>query len=92
MEQLEKMKMMEKIVRELDDLQNSQTSVLKKISQIEADNINLGNKDLEGKLAEIFQHVSDNLELVTDLHTAFSAETDQYRTDNKLDEIPDLEN
>lgn len=92
MEQLEKMKMMEKIVRELDDLQNSQTSVLKKISQIEADNINLGNKELEDKLAEIFQHVSDNLELVTALQTSFTAETDQYRTDNKLDEIPDLEN
>lgn len=92
MEQLEKLKMMEKIVRELDDLQNSQTSVLKKISQIEADNINLGNKELEDKLAEVFQHVSDNLELVTDLQTSFTAETDQYRTDNKLDEIPDLEN
>lgn len=91
MDKLEKLKMMEKIVRELDDLQNSQTSVLKKISQIEADNINLGNKGLEDKLSEIFQHVSDNLELVTGLQVSFSTETDQYRTDNKLDEIPDLE-
>lgn len=91
MDKLERLKMMEKIVRELDDLQNSQTSVLKKISQIEADNINLGNKGLEDQLAEIFQHVSDNLELVTGLQNSFSAETDQYRTDNKLDEIPDLE-
>jgi hypothetical protein len=34
---------MGKIVRELDDVINSQTSVLKKIAQIEADNINLGD-------------------------------------------------
>ena len=92
MDKLEKFKMMEKIVRELDDLQNSQTSVLKKISQIEADNINLGNKGLEDKLSEIFQHISDNLELVTGLQVSFNAETDKYRIDNKLDEIPDLEN
>lgn len=91
MDKLERLKMMEKIVRELDDLQNSQTSVLKKISQIEADNINLGNKGLEEQLTEIFQHVSDNLELVTGLQNSFSSETDQYRTENKLDEIPDLE-
>ena len=91
MQPLEKLKMMEKIVRELDDLANSQTAILKKISQIEADNINLNNKGLEEKLMEIFEHISDNQDLVTGLAAAFSHETDKYRVDNRLDEIPDLE-
>mgnify|MGYP003577729242 CR=1 FL=1 len=91
MQPLEKLKMMEKIVRELEDLANSQTAILKKISQIEADNINLNNKGLEEKLMEIFEHISDNQDLVSGLATSFSEETDKYRTDNKLDEIPDLE-
>lgn len=91
MQPLEKLKMMEKIVRELDDLANSQTAILKKISQIEADNINLNNKGLEEKLMEIFEHISENQELVTGLVSSFTNETDTYRTDNKLDEIPDLE-
>ena len=42
MEKMQKLQMMDKILRELDDLKSSQTSVLKKVSQIEAENINLG--------------------------------------------------
>lgn len=91
MQPLEKLKMMEKIVRELEDLAHSQTAILKKISQIEADNINLNNKGLEEKLMEIFGHISDNQDLVTGLAASFSQETDKYRTDNRLDEVPDLE-
>ncbi len=91
MQPLEKLKMMEKIVRELDDLANSQTAILKKISQIEADNINLNNKELEEKLMEIFEHISENQDLVTGLAASFTDETGKFRTDNKLDEIPDLE-
>ena len=83
--------MMEKIVRELDDLQNSQTSVLKKISQVEADNINLGNAELEKKLARIFEDINANLELVKDLYSSFSQETEEFKNNNHLEEAPDLE-
>ena len=50
MDKLEKLQLMDKILRELDDLKNSQTSVLKKLSQIEVDNINLGVGLLEKKI------------------------------------------
>lgn len=49
MGKLEKLDLMDKILREFEDLRNSQTSILKKISKIEADNINLGVKLLEEK-------------------------------------------
>ncbi len=42
MEKLQKLELMDKILRELDDLKNSQTAVLKKLAQIEVDNITLG--------------------------------------------------
>ena len=42
MDKIEKMHMMDKMVRELEDVKNSETSLLKKIAQLEADNINLG--------------------------------------------------
>ncbi len=38
MDKIEKMHMMDKMLRELDDITNSQTSLLKKITQLEADN------------------------------------------------------
>ena len=41
MDKLEKKRMMEKMLRELEDILNSQTSLLKKIAQLEAENINL---------------------------------------------------
>ena len=43
MDKTEKLHLMEKILRELDDVVNSQTSLLKKVAQLEAENINLGN-------------------------------------------------
>ncbi len=55
MDKIEKMHMMDKMIRELEDITNSQTSLLKKISQIEAENINLGNSILEKKLPDIHE-------------------------------------
>lgn len=47
METLKKFELMEKIVRELEDLQNSQQAVIQKMGKIEVDNIELGDKKLE---------------------------------------------
>ncbi len=91
MQKVEQLRMMEKIVRELDDLQHSQTAVLKKISQIEADNINLGNTGLEKQLGNIYTLISGNQETVAELYRSFNDETDEFRKVNKLEEIPDLE-
>jgi hypothetical protein len=89
MQKLEKWQLMEKIVRELEDLSNSQTAVIRKIAQIEADNINLGNATLEKSLGDIYNKVSENLDLVSGLATSFSDETNKYRTDNKVDALID---
>ena len=58
----EQLALMDKIIRELDDLKNSQTSVLKKMAQIEADNINLGIDLLTDNLPGIHEEVDDALE------------------------------
>lgn len=84
MDKLEKLEMMDKILNEFEDLKNSQTSVLKKISKIEADNINLGLSLLEKKLPEMWQNVDANLELVTTLEEEFQAYRDKYYTDNNI--------
>lgn len=90
MQPLEKLRMMEKIVRELDDIQNSQASLLKKITQVEADNINLGNAGLEKQLGDAYAQISANTELLSELHRSFHEETDEFRKVNKLEEVPDL--
>lgn len=87
MDKLEKKKMMDKMIRELDDITNSQTSLLKKITQLEAENINLGNSLLEKRLPDIHEKVDAALTEVTTLQTDFAEVRDKFIKDNKLDEV-----
>ncbi|PZX54050.1 hypothetical protein [Algoriphagus chordae] len=89
MDKLEKLEMMDKILREFDDLKNSQTSVLKKISKIEADNINLGVSLLEKKLPDMWSNVDANLSLVTALEEEFQEYRDKFYTDNNIKALQD---
>jgi hypothetical protein len=75
---------MDKIIRELDDLRNSQTSVLKKISQIEADNINLGSDLLNKGLPGIHEEVDDAVQKITALIEPFTEYRNQYANDHPV--------
>ncbi|MDE3248885.1 MAG: hypothetical protein KGO82_09510 [Bacteroidota bacterium] len=84
MEKMQKLAMMDKIVRELDDLKSSQTSVLKKIAQIEAENINLGVQLLDKELPDIHENVDKGMEEVSGLLEKFQAHREKFIKDNKL--------
>jgi len=79
----EQLNLMDKIIRELDDLKNSQTSVLKKITQIEADNINLNVDILSDQLPGIHEEVDDALEKSVALLEQFTAHRNKYEQDNQ---------
>jgi ElaB/YqjD/DUF883 family membrane-anchored ribosome-binding protein len=87
MDKPEKRNMMDKMIRELEDITNTQTSLLKKISQLEADNINLGNSLLEKRLPDIHGKVDEALIEVQAVRSEFTEARDKFVTDNKLDEI-----
>jgi ElaB/YqjD/DUF883 family membrane-anchored ribosome-binding protein len=78
--------LMEKVNRELEDLKNSQTAVLKKITQIEAENINLGSAELEEMLPEIHEEVDDAVEKISALQDKFSTKKDEFIRDNPISE------
>lgn len=79
--------MMDKMLRELDDITNSQTSLLKKIAQLEADNINLGNSLLDKRLPDIHEKVDEALTEVTAVNKEFADVRDKFVIDNKLSEV-----
>lgn len=87
MDKVEKMHMMDKMIRELEDITNSQTSLLKKISQLEAENINLGNTLLDKRLPDIHEKVDQALTEVTAVRSEFTEVRDKFVSDNKLDEV-----
>jgi uncharacterized phage infection (PIP) family protein YhgE len=88
MDKREKLNSMEKMIRELDDIVNSQTSLLKKVAQLEAENINLGNSLLEKQLPEIHSKADETLDIVSALVEDFTNAKDKFIKDNKLDVTP----
>lgn len=89
MEKLQKLELMDKILRELDDLKHSQTSVLKKIAQIEVDNINLGVALLDKKLPDVHEEVDSSVQIVTALQEEFQLHRDKFYSDNKMEALVD---
>lgn len=89
MEKLAQLALMDKISRELEDLENSQTSVLKKVAQIEADNINLGVTLLDDRLAELYEKVDGSIGVVATLREEFTEHRNKFYTDNKLAALED---
>ncbi len=87
MENIEKKAILDKMVRELEDITNSQTSVLKKIGQLEAENINLSNTVLGKGLPEIYEHADQALTEMSSLQAEFTEARDKFVTDNNLEEI-----
>jgi hypothetical protein len=88
MDKNEKLNMMNKMIRELDDIKNSQTSVLKKMTQLEAENINLGNAVLDKKLPDIHSHIDDAITAVSALQEEFQGLIQKFITDNNLGAEP----
>lgn len=84
MDKIEKLELMDKILRELEDLKNSETSVLKKIAQIETENINLGNTFLEKSLPEIYESSDKAIESIDAIVVDFTAQRDKFVKDNNL--------
>ncbi len=87
MDKLKKFELMEKIVRELEDVRRSQQAVLEKVGKIEVDNIELGDKRLEKLMPDIYQRTADNLDALTELLESFSDKTDNYAEKHNVDKL-----
>ncbi len=75
---------MDKIQRELKDLEQSQTAVLKKVSQIAAHNINLGVELLDQKLPDLQETIDANLVAIAEISEAFQEYRDKFFNDNNM--------
>ena len=84
MDKMEKLEAMNKVLRELEDVKNSETSVLKKVAQIEAENINLGINLLDKTLPDIHEYSDKVIETIESLLNEFTAYRDKFVKDNNL--------
>ena len=86
MDNKEKTSLMEKMSRELEDILNSQTSLLKKISQLEAENMNLGNSILESRLPDIHSKVDEGITEIASLVEEFTTAKEKFVAENPVEE------
>lgn len=83
MDKAQKFELMNKIVRELEDLQNSQTALITKIGQIEVDNMNgLNDKYLETNLGDMHSKIAESVDAVTEIFAHFERQRDEYAEKN----------
>ncbi|WP_153797795.1 hypothetical protein [Foetidibacter luteolus] len=87
MEKRQKLELIEKMVRELDDLKNSQTAVLKKIAQVEAENINAGVGILDQELPDIHEKADTSLESLSQLLDKLQQYRDEFVKKNNLEPV-----
>lgn len=91
MDKIKKFDLMEKITRELEDLKNSQQAIIKKLAQIEVDNMELGNKKLDKELPDMHQRVSDNLDTIASILEDFESQKDQFSEKNNISGLKEQE-
>ncbi len=91
MDTLKKFGLMEKIVHELEDLKNSQQAIVQKLTKIEVDNIDLGDKGLEKELPDMHQRVADNLDSITALLESFAGQTANFSNKNNITALKEQE-
>lgn len=91
MDKLKKFGLMEKIVHELEDLKNSQQAIITKLTKIEVDNIDLGDKRLERDLPDMHQRVSENLDTIAAILEDFANQTASYSDNNNIAALKEQE-
>ena len=87
MDTLKKFELMEKIVRELEDLQHSQQAIIQKIGKIEVDNIELADQRLDKDLPDMHQRVADNLDTIVGILEYFADKTQNFGNKNNVDAL-----
>jgi sulfur carrier protein ThiS len=87
MENRARMEAMDKMLRELEDLKNSQTSVLKKIAQLEAENMNVNVALLNEELPEVHEHADTTVVTVTGLIEKLQTYRDEFVAKYNLDVV-----
>ena len=75
---------MDKVQRELKDLEQSQTAVLKKVSQIAAHNITLSVELLDQKLPDLQESIDANVVSIAEISEAFADYRNKFFNDNKM--------
>lgn len=87
----EKLDLMDKVMRELADLKNSQVALISKAAKLQVDNMQLNDQELDEKLGDVHNKLSDCLDTTTEVEISFEERRDKFEQDHGLAESEEEE-
>ena len=84
MEAIQKLELMDKILREIEDLRNSEAAVVQKIAKLEIDNMTLSDKMLDTRLSDIYSEAINMVDHITEVQSEFDSKRNKFEQENNI--------
>ncbi|UKJ08824.1 hypothetical protein [Solitalea lacus] len=78
MEAIQKLELMDKILREMEDLKNSEAAVVQKIAKMDIDNMTLSDKELDDKLIDVHTEAANLVDHITEVQIEFEMKRNRF--------------
>ena len=82
MEAIQKLELMDKILREMEDVKNSEAAIVQKIAKMEIDNMTLSDKNLNEKLSDIYTEAMSMVDHISEVQTEFDMKRNKFEQEN----------
>ncbi len=87
MENLEKLGKMDKALRMLEDLKNSQVAMIEKSSKLQMDAMEFNFSAMEKNMADLFTRYNESLDMINEDLNNFKLKRDQFEQKHGLDKM-----
>ncbi|TVP50657.1 MAG: hypothetical protein EA341_06965 [Mongoliibacter sp.] len=85
----EKLNKMDRAIRMLEDLKNSQVAMVEKASQLQMDAMEFNFSDMEKNMGDLFSRYNESLDLVNAEIERFEIKRNQFEQKHGLDKMED---
>lgn len=87
MENLVKLEKMDKALRMLEDLKNSQVAMIEKASKLQMDAMEFNFSEMEKNMADLFTRYNESLDMINEDLDQFETKRNEFEKKHGLDKI-----
>lgn len=87
MDNRQKLNKMDRAIRMLEDLKNSQVAMVEKSSQLQMDAMEFNFSDMEKNMSALFSRYNESLDLINEEMERFEIKRNQFEQKHGLDKV-----
>lgn len=87
MDNLEKLGKMDRALRMLEDLKNSQVAMIEKASKLQMDAMEFNFSDMEKNMADLFTRYNESLDMINEDLEKFERKRNEFEQKHGLDKL-----